>query len=68
MQQGNASRREFIKTGSIALASTLTAGSYRRVYGANEKIADRSAGGRGRWHIGWCIVPRRWSGGDHRGV
>ncbi|MFH1744120.1 MAG: Gfo/Idh/MocA family oxidoreductase [bacterium] len=61
MKKENQTRREFMKRGVQAgvsmgaIASGLSAVSYARVLGANDKIRIGiiGTGGRGRWHIGW---------------
>src|SRR5690606_31558318 len=54
MSENNVDRRHFLKTGAAgASALALTAASYRKVYGANERlgIAFLGVGGRCQQHI-----------------
>src|SRR5262245_27071248 len=50
MKSSFSSRRRFLKTGAIGAAALLSAGSWSRVYGANEKLrlAAIGCGGKGK--------------------
>jgi predicted dehydrogenase len=66
MADANVNRRDFLKTTAVgASALALTAASYQRVYGANEKIGIAFVGVGGRCQAHLDIISRMSKEGKH---
>jgi hypothetical protein len=58
------SRRQFLTSGAIGTATLLSAGSWSRVYGANEKLrlAAIGCGGKGKSDLEGVAARSTWGG------